>query len=226
MKDAPLMNAYVSTPRGEGPFPAIILFHDAFGVNINIRNVADKLASDGYLVVAPEMFHRTAAPGFEARYYQVSVVMPHTKALKSEQIADDIQSVYKWLTKQDNVDENKIGAVGFSMGGRMSFVANSLLNLAASVSFYGTSTDKEVEKAATQNGPSLFVWAAKDDTVSHAQVDKILEAMRAADKDFVNIEISKAGHGFFFDSHPGYDAQAARETWSMVSAFLKNKLQS
>jgi len=64
--DGTRMAAYVARPEQGGPHPGILLFQEAFGVNRHIRNVSERLAAEGYVVLAPELFHRTAPPGFEA----------------------------------------------------------------------------------------------------------------------------------------------------------------
>lgn len=225
VKEDQFMNAYVTMPKGAGPFPGIIMLHDAFGVNADIRSMADRLAKEGYVVVAPDLFHRTAPVGFEARYYQVPMVMPHVKAMKQEQINTDMQVAYKWLVSQDNVMENNIGAIGFSMGGKLSFIANSVLKLSASVSFYGGLLHKETGRVAKMKAPHLFVWAGKDEYIERTHVATVVDAMRAADKEFISIDMSRAAHGFFFDGHPAYDANASKETWGMVKEFFKNRLQ-
>ena len=64
--DGTSMDVYVAIPKqGSAPFPAIMVFQEAFGVTSHIRSIADRLAAQGYVAVAPELFHRTAAPGFE-----------------------------------------------------------------------------------------------------------------------------------------------------------------
>lgn len=225
VKDS-IMNAYVAVPRGSGPFPAVIVFHDAFGVNAEIRGVADKLAREGFVVIAPELFHRTAEPGFEARYYQVPAVMPHVNAMKQEQITEDMQAAFKWLRTQDNVNENGIGSIGFSLGGRFSFIANSQLKLKASVSVYGGQLHKELERVPKLRGAQLFVWGGNDEYISRTQSLAITNAVRDAGKDCVSLEFSNAKHSFFYAEHPAYDAGAAIQTWAVAKEFLKYHLQA
>ncbi len=225
VKDS-IMNAHVAMPKGDGPFPAIILFHDAFGVNADMRMIADKFSREGFVVIVPELFHRTAPSGFEARYYQAPIVMPHVNAMRAEHTADDIQAVLKWLKTQDNVQYNKIGSVGFSMGGRLSFLANSTYGLSASVSVYGSQLHKETGKISGMRGSHLFAWGGKDEYIAATHVATVIDAMRSAGKDFVNMEFSAAKHGYFFDGHPSYDACAAKQTWAAMKEFLKCNLMS
>lgn len=225
IKNAPALPAYVAAPRGEGPFPAVIVFHDAFGVNAQMRSTADKLARDGFVAVVPELFHRTAPEGFEARPYQASLVKPHVNALKQEWVEVAMQAVHKWIANQDYIQADKTASLGFSMGGRYSFIANEQLKLAAGVSFYGGMLHKEASRANGIRRSHLFVWAGRDEHISRDQSRTVTEAMLAAGKDYSCIEIARAAHGFFFDGYPGYDAGAARETWGFVKEYLKNELQ-
>src|ERR1700679_669165 len=90
VNDGAEMGAYVSMPEGNGPFPAVIVFQEAFGVNGHIRNVADKIAKEGYLAIAPELFHHSAAPGAEFAYGDFAPIMPHFQAITVEGLSADI----------------------------------------------------------------------------------------------------------------------------------------
>lgn len=224
VKDANDMDAYVSTPWGAGPFPAVMVFQEAYGVNHHIKNVADRLAAEGYLAIAPELFHRTAPAGFESPYGDFSAVMPHYQALTTEGMINDVKACYDWLAAQNNVIKNKIGCIGFCMGGRVSFIANSAVPLAASIAFYGGGMHMVADLAATLHGPQLLFWGGKDQHIKPENVQTVIDAIKAAGKDYINVEISYADHAFFCDERPSYHAQAATESWGMTKAFLKNKL--
>ncbi len=224
--NASVMNAYVAVPQGNGPFPAVIIFHDAFGVNGDMRGVAEKLAREGIMAVVPELFHRTAPAGFEARYYQHSIAMPHVTATRHEQIVDDLQATLKWLRSQENVQEDKVATLGFSIGGRLSFIANSIVKLAASVCVYGGQLDKELERVSKLRGAQLLVWAGRDEYIPATQSVAVVDAMRSANRDFTNMEFAQARHGYFFDGHPSYDAGASKQTWAVIKEFLKHHLSA
>ena len=224
VKDASDMNAYVSTPWGTGPFPAVMVFQEAYGVNHHIRSVADKLASEGYLAIAPELFHRTAPAGFEPPYGDFNLVMPHFQALTTEGMINDVKATYDWLVAQNNVIKHKIGCIGFCMGGRVSFIANSAVPLAASVAYYGGGTHMVADLAATLHCPQLFFWGGKDQHIKPEHIQTVIDAVKAAGKDYINVEMSYADHAFFCDERPSYHPQAAIESWGMTKAFFKNKL--
>ena len=224
VRNANEMDAYVARPWGHGPFPAVMLFQEAYGVNNHIRKLADKIAGEGYLVVAPELFHRTAPAGFEAPYGDFSAVMPHYQAMTTELIIDDVQATYDWLAAQDNVLKKKIGCIGFCLGGRVAFIANSAVPLAASISFYGGGTHAVADLAANLHGPQLMFWGGKDQHIKPEHVQTVVDALKKAEKDYINVEISYADHAFFCDERPSYHPQASLEAWGMTKAFLKNKL--
>ncbi len=224
VKDASDMDAYVSVPWGSGPFPAVMVFQEAFGVNHHIRKVADKIAAEGYLAIAPELFHRTAPAGFDSPYGDFAAVMPHFQALTTEGISNDVKAVYDWLSTQSNVIKNKIGCIGFCMGGRVSFIANSAVPLAASVAFYGGGMHMVADLAASLHGPQLLFWGGKDQHIKPEHVQTVVDAINKAGKDHINVVISYADHAFFCDERPSYHPQAATEAWGMTKAFFKNKL--
>jgi len=225
VKDAPQMNAYIAMPAGTGPFPGVMVFQEAFGVNKHIRDVADRIANEGYVAIAPELFHRTAPPGFESGYSDFSAVMPHIQALTTEQLIDDIQAAYDWLATQANVQKDKIGCIGFCLGGKATFIANSALPLVASVSFYGGGMHAIADRAATLHGPQLLFWGGKDQHIKPEFIQTVIEALKKEGKDYINVEISYADHGFFNDDRPACHPQGAKEAWGMTKAFFKNKFE-
>lgn len=117
--DGSSMQAFVARPEGKGPFPGVLVFQEAFGVNAHIRDVAQRIAREGYVAIAPELFHRSAAPGFEGRYDDFSSLMPHMKALTEQGISDDVQASYEWLRDSTRAIPDRIGSIGFCMGGRV-----------------------------------------------------------------------------------------------------------
>lgn len=224
VSDGTSMQAYTATPDGSGKFPAVIVFQEAFGVNSHIRNITDRLAKEGYVAIAPELFHRTAPVGFEGSYTDFAALAPHFQGLSTDGLLADAKACYDWLKQQPNVNHNKIGAVGFCLGGRVTFIANSALPLAASVSFYGGGINALVDKAKDLHAPQLFFWGGLDKHIPQEQIDTVINAVKAANKSYSNVVISYADHGFNNDEKPAYNKQAASEAWAMTVAFLKNNL--
>ncbi|MCB2408704.1 dienelactone hydrolase family protein [Hymenobacter lucidus] len=219
------LNAYTARPTTEGPHPGIILLQEAFGVNGHIRSVADRLAQAGYAVIAPELFHRTAAPGLEIAYSDfASVAMPHFQAITPAGLAADVQAAYDWLQAQDKVTD-KIGSIGFCLGGRVSFLANAVLPLTAGVSYYGGGTHLLADRAAELHAPHLFFWGGQDKHIPREQVDTVTAALDAAGKPYINTVISYADHGFHCDERASYHEAAAHEAWALTLAFFQEKMR-
>ena len=220
------MAAYISTPEGNGPYAVVIVFQEAFGVNHHVKNVADRFAAEGYIAVAPELFHRTAPVGFESTYCNFQAIQHHYAALTNELIEDDVKATYNYLLSMDNVLKDKIGCVGFCLGGKVSFIANSVLPISAAVSFYGGGTHLIADRAGKLHADHLFFWGGKDDHINQEHIQTITDAMNKADKNYINSVISYGEHGFFCDERSAYHPMAAKEAWGMVLQFLKNRLCS
>jgi carboxymethylenebutenolidase len=223
-KDGSSMNAYVSLPEKKGPFAVIIVLQEAFGVNRHIRAVADRIAAEGWLAIAPELYHRSAGPGFETGYQDFELVRPHAMAVKLEGLSADLTAVYDWIQTQENTIGNKIGSIGFCMGGRVSFIANALLPLSAAVSYYGSNMPPEMAK--NLHGPQLFFWGGLDKHILPDQIEGVVNAVKTAGKEYINVVVSYADHGFNCDERASYQPKAASEAWALTLSFLRNNIQS
>jgi carboxymethylenebutenolidase len=216
------MQAFVARPEEKGSFPGMLVFQEAFGVNAHIRDVAQRIAGEGYVAIAPELFHRSAAPGLEVRYDDFPSAMPHMKALTEQGLSDDVRASYEWLRDSSHVLPDRIGSIGFCMGGRVSFLANATVALRGAISFYGGAIAPALlPRAANLNAPMLFFWGGLDKHIPQDQVRYVIDAVKAAGKPYINVEISDADHGFFCDARPSYNPVAAKEAWSLVASFLE-----
>jgi carboxymethylenebutenolidase len=220
--DGSSMQAFVARPEEKGSFPGMLVFQEAFGVNAHIRDVTQRIAREGYVAIAPELFHRSAAPGLEVRYDDFPSAMPHMKALTEQGLSDDIRATYEWLRDSTHVVPDRIGSIGFCMGGRVSFLANATIELRAAISFYGGGIAPALlPHAANLHAPMLFFWGGLDKHIPQDQIRSAIDAVKAAGKPYINVEISDADHGFFCDARPSYNPVAAKEAWSLVVSFLE-----
>ena len=219
------MRAFVARPEGPGPHPGMLVLQEALGVNDQIRGVAERWAREGYVAVAPELFHRTA-PGFEASVLDMAVLMPLIRSITTDGLEADVRATHAWLASQPDVDSARVAAVGFCMGGRAAYVANSVLPLAASISYYGGSIAPSLlDRAPRLHGPQLYFWGGKDANIPPEQHRAVTDATRAAGKPFVDVEFSEANHGFFNEQIPGrHDPAAAAQSWALSVAFLAQTL--
>jgi carboxymethylenebutenolidase len=223
VSDGTRMNAYVARPEKAGTYPGLLLFQEAFGVNHHIRAVSERLVAEGYAVIAPELFHRTAPPGFEAGYTDFPAVMPHMQALTAEKAEKDVRASYDWLRSNPQVKKDEISCMGFCMGGRVSFIANSAIPLRAAVSFYGGGIAPALlDRARNVHAPMLLIWGGQDKHIPPEQRRAVTDALSTAQKIYVNAEFSRADHGFFCDERAAYEPHSARQAWALTLEFLRS----
>src|SRR5665213_1852835 len=218
--DGTSMRAYISRPKAT-PRGGLIVFQEAFGVNSHIRDVADRFAREGYLCIAPELFHRTA-PGLEAGYTDFGAVAGHMKALTDPGLEADIRATHGWLKSGSGFPDLSIGAVGYCMGGRTACLAAMTVPLACSISYYGGGIAGSpffpslLDRFNEIGTPMIYFWGGLDEHIGSEQVTAVNNAMRAAKKTWINAEFSFADHGFFCDARASYNAEAAAEAWALT----------
>lgn len=221
--DGTTMGAFIARPQSGGPYPGLLVLQEAFGVNGHIRHVATRFAAQGYVTIAPELFHRTA-PGFEGSYTDFQAIMPHMQALTEEGLTADVKAAHDWLRSDGQTQPTRISAVGFCMGGRVAFLANATLPLHSAVSFYGGGIAPGLlHHAAALHGPMLFFWGGLDKHIDAPQRRAVVDALTDVARPFLNVEISDADHGFFCDERASYHARAASMAWDLTLAFLAGK---
>lgn len=219
--DGTHMRSWVARPVS-GKHPALIVLQEAFGVNGHIRAVTELFASEGFCAIAPELYHRTA-PGQEFPYENFEAVRPHMQAVTPDNAGLDLQAAYDWLKAQTFVDRSHVSSVGFCMGGRISFIANSALPLKRAVSFYGGGIAPALlDRVPALRGSMLFFWGELDKKIPKDQRDELTAAMLRHNKEYTNVEFSYADHGFFCDERPSYEPRASRMALRMTLDFLRS----
>lgn len=220
------MDAFVARPATTGRCPALIVLQEIFGVNPHIRDVNQRFAREGYVALAPELFHRTA-PGFEGDYRDIDSAMPHMRAMTPEGAAADLQAALDWLRTSAAVQADRISVVGYCMGGRIAFLANAELPLRSAVLYYGGGIAPAfIGRASELHSPMLFFWGGLDKHIPPEQRAEVLAALKTHRKTYTSVEFSDADHGFFCDMRPSYSPRASREAWALTLAFLKESLAS
>ena len=217
------MAAYVARPSAPGRHPGLIVFQEAFGVNSHIRNVSERFAAQGYVAIAPELFHRTAPAGFAGDYNDFPSLMPHYQAVTNEAGEADIRAVYDWLSSSPYVRADQISSVGFCMGGRISFLANSVAPLRSAVSFYGGGIAQTLlDRTSQLHGGTLLIWGGLDKHISAEHRQAVTNALNSENKPYVNVEFSQANHGFLCDERGAYEPHATRQAWALTLEFLRS----
>ena len=214
----PEVRAYVAIPKGNGPFPVVIMIHEFFGLNQSIVGKAEGLAEEGYLVVAPDTFRGSTTKWIPRAIYQVITNKP-------EQVNQDLDSVYAWIKTQQNTIVKQTGIVGFCYGGRAS-LSYSLHNdqLAATVIFYGSpETDPKALQALP--GPVLGIFGGADNSIP---VEEVRAFDTALDQAGIPNEITiydGQPHAFVTDIEAIRAGGVQGQAWSQMLEFLEKNLK-
>jgi carboxymethylenebutenolidase len=207
------------TPTGHGPFPAIIVIHEWWGVNDWVKEQASKLSDEGYVTLAVDLYRgKVATTADEA--HEIMRGVPEDRAKR------DLNAAFDYLASQPNVKKDRIGAIGWCMGGGYSLdVALQQSTLAADVINYGhLATDAEALKKI--NAPILGLFGAQDRGITPDDVHRFEQAMKQLGKT-IDVKIyNDAGHAFENPNNKtGYRADAAADAWKRTVDFLAANLQ-
>jgi len=221
VSDGTKMDCFVARLRDGEPRPGLIVLQEAFGVNEHMRDVTERFGREGFVAIAPELFHRSA-PGFEGDYNNFDAVKPHMAAMTREGTDADLRAVFEWLQSQPFAKPNELSDVGYCMGGRVAFAANTILPLKCAVSYYGSRIPELLDRAASLHGPQLFFWGEKDNGIPPEQRATVIKGLKEAGKTYVNVEFSDAEHGFSCDVRPSYSPTATCQAWALTLEFLRS----
>jgi carboxymethylenebutenolidase len=224
MIDVGGMPAYLARPAGAGPSPAVLVIQEAFGLNEHIKDVTRRVAAEGYVALAPDLFHR-GGKGRTAGYDQLPKALELMGALKDDEIIADVASAIDRLEKDPTVRRGRIGITGFCMGGRVSYLAACALpdRIAAAVPFYGGGIP--IDRTPTLRAPVLAFFGDADPFIPLDQVEKLRAEAARLGKTVEIVVYPGAPHGFFCNERDSYRPDAARDAWERTKAFFARHLQ-
>jgi len=209
----------VYTPEGKGPFPALIVIHEWWGLNDWVKEQASKLADQGYITLAIDLYRgKVAASPDEA--HELMRGVPEDRAKR------DLDAAFSYLQSLPNVKKNKLGAIGWCMGGGYALdVALQQPTLAADVINYGhLATDPAALKNI--NAPILGLFGGQDRGITPVDVHKFEQQMKELGKKIDVTIYPDAGHAFENPNNKGgYREKDAADAWSKTVVFLDNTLK-
>lgn len=225
------LEAYAAFPSGSGPFPGMVVFMEAYGITGHIRGVCRRLAEAGFTAVAPDFFH-----GEVLSYNDVNSVMAKIPTLSDGQLLSETGAALDWLAAQKNADKDRLGVIGFCMGGRLAFLANCRFpqRLRAAVSFYGGGIapggpdrfgrTPPIGEAEKMRAPVFLGYGADDPGIPPAEHARIAETLSSLKKRYTLAVYPGAGHAFLCEEHGNYAPAAAARAWPEALRFLQAEL--
>ncbi|AFZ22670.1 dienelactone hydrolase-like enzyme [Cylindrospermum stagnale PCC 7417] len=228
------IDAYLAEPDHEGTFPAVIVIQEIFGVNKHIREVAQRLADEGYVAIAPTLFQRTA-PGFEGGYNSEDVQLgrKYKEQTTAEEILSDVQAAIAYLRTLPNVKGEAIGSIGFCFGGHVVYLAATLPDIKATASFYGggipNSTpgggEPTINRTPEIKAPIYTFFGNEDKGIPLEDTEQVEAALKEHLIPHAVFRYAGADHGFFCNHRASYNLEAATDAWKNVLELFQKNLQ-
>jgi carboxymethylenebutenolidase len=228
------MGGYLAHPKTGGPYPAVLVYMEIFGINSHIRDVTERVAREGYLALAPDYFHRTG-PGVEYGYDEKGMAggMKLLGALRADEMIADAKAAIAWLRQRKDARGDRIGAMGFCIGGHMTYLTACETDVRAAASFYGGGiaapqgpggAPSTVSRSSKIRGKLLGLFGAKDGLIPKGQVDAIRAELAKHGIRHEVVVYPDADHGFFCDQRATYQKAAAEDAWKRVKQLFREEL--
>ena len=227
------MPSYLARPDGDEPRGAVIVLQEIFGVNREVRRIAELFATDGYVALAINYYHRTH-PNLNEPYTQEGLQNGYEAAgrVSRATLRADVAAAIAYLEARAFVKHGKIATVGFCFGGSAAFVTATLPGLAAAIPFYGGSIaggfpsgePEGLADVADIRVPLLLFFGGKDDYIPSESVARIDAALTTAGKTHEVISYPSVGHAFFRESSDAMNDHEVSDAWQRVHAFLATHL--
>ena len=229
--DGGSMEGYLTQPEGDGSHPAVVVIQEIWGVNSHIQAVTDRLPSQGYVGLAPAMFHRQGTM-IAGLHEELQTAVGRMQQCTDAGILADVNAAVNYLKGQSFVN-GKIGIVGFCFGGRVSYLAAcNIADLSASVVFYGGNIGVALGDGATpleQTGniscPVLGLFGEEDANPTPDFVNEIDAEMTRQGKAHEFHQYAGAGHGFHCEARGSYRPEAAQDAWAKALAWFEQNLK-
>jgi carboxymethylenebutenolidase len=210
------LEGYLARPEGEGPFPAIVIIHEIFGLNENIKDIARRFAGEGYVALGVDLFTGRNRAVCMFRFLSQQILNP----LNNGSISD-LKSALAFLAQQPGVDSARLGAIGFCLGGTFAIAWACTDDRLKAIAPYYAANPRPLE-AVARLCPVVGSYPTGDFTTSHGQkLDTILDDYKIPhDIKFY----PGARHSFFNDQGRNYNARAAQDSWQRVMEFFKEHI--
>jgi carboxymethylenebutenolidase len=223
------MDAYEARPKAAGSYPGVVVFMEAFGLTDHIKKVTERIAQEGYVAIAPDIFYRETER--VVPYSDLKKAIGMMNRLQDTKVMEDVGAVIAHLKSQGNVQAGAVGVTGFCMGGRFTYLTAAVHNkdINAAVAFYGGGIPMGNPSPLSRTGeiacPIRLFFGGKDPLIPPEHVEQIKAALTAKKINFSMEVYPEATHGFFCDERPSYHEAAAKDAWEKTKAFFAEHLR-
>jgi len=227
-----LMTCYLARPGNAGPHPGLIVAMEAWGLNHQIKRIADRFAREGFVAIVPDLYFRQSDN--VADYNDLAKGFRLMATLKDDEFVADMGAALQYLKGRNDVSP-KFGTTGFCLGGSVAFItACRNPEVSAAAPFYGAgmlaATPGSGGKARSEyvpelGGPVLGFFGGLDAFIPASEVEKLREVLSKAGKQAEIVLYPDADHGFMNEDRPSYHPVHAAEAWQRTVAFFNAHLR-
>ena len=219
------MEAFLSRPQESGLHPGVVIVHDSWGLNDQIKGVANRLAGQGYVVIVPDLYRGKL--GTDAGWARQL-----SRGLDEKWAVGTIGDAIDWLRSLDAREgrrrageEMPVAIWGIGMGGKLSLeTALGGKDLQAAVMFY-SDVETDAQKLKPLAVPLLGIFADEDHDIPTKKVKDFEAALKELEKDSTIIIYRSVGHGFFNEKRPNFEKTATTAAWERILQFFQERLK-
>jgi carboxymethylenebutenolidase len=211
------MPGHLSLPS-ETPAPGIIVLQEWWGLEPHIKDVADRFAAEGFVALAPDLYRGVVVDEpDEAR--KLAMELEHDKAVS------EIDQAARYLLSREDVRGERVGVIGFCMGGGLTLKVACRSDVAgAAVVYYGRNPDP-IDEVRNLHCALLGIYGEADAGIPPSEVERLREALEDAGKSNVELHIyPDAPHAFFNDRRASYRDDASQDAWDKTLRFFREQL--
>jgi carboxymethylenebutenolidase len=227
----------ISTPDGQMPVvliaptqpdlkPAVLLLMEAFGLTSHIQDVAARIATEGYVVIIPDLYYREL-PNNKFGYDEVEQAMAMMWRLNfGKPMENDLRAALAYIKSHPLVNPDLVGVTGFCLGGGLTFFTACKLSdeIAAAAPFYGMVLDEWIDAVKDITVPIYLFFGGQDPFISGDRIQQIQARFQELGKDYTLKIYPDAGHGFFCNERSDYNHLAAEDAWDKLIQFFDERL--
>lgn len=221
------LRGYYGRPEGDGPFPAVLIYIEAFGVNGHFERLTQRFADAGFAALTPDIY---GSKIYE--YADLDGAIGHLKAMDDDTVMAQSAASLDFLEARSEVKNGANCVTGFCMGGRYVFLANAALasRVKAAASFYGGGIGPVedfagrailLDRVPEMQAPMQLWYGTEDQSIPAEEHGRIAEAMTAAHKRYTMNVFPNVGHGFFCEDRESYNEAATNESWDAMLALFR-----